>query len=53
MGVPEIKNIFKFYLDIHISDADIMEFVEEHDQDHDSMLDFKEFAQAYINLYPK
>ncbi len=38
VGLNEIKNIFSQYLDIVISDADIMEFIEEADQDKDGYL---------------
>ena len=46
VGLAEIKKVFKFYLDIHISDADIQEFIDEHDYDSDQVLNFKEFAGA-------
>jgi Ca2+-binding EF-hand superfamily protein len=38
IGINEIKNVFNQYLDINISDADIMEFIEEADLDKDGYL---------------
>lgn len=46
VSLTEIKKVFKFYLDIYISDADIQEFIDEHDYDKDGALNFKEFAGA-------
>jgi Ca2+-binding EF-hand superfamily protein len=43
VGLNEIKNIFNQYLDIVISDADIMEFIEEADIDRDGYLSKEEF----------
>lgn len=43
VGLNEIKSIFNQYLDIVISDADIMEFIEEADTDKDGYLSKEEF----------
>lgn len=43
VGLNEIKNIFNQYLDIVISDADIMEFIDEADLDKDGFLNKEEF----------
>ena len=43
IGINEIKNVFNQYLDINISDADIMEFIEEADLDKDGYLNQQEF----------
>lgn len=43
VGLNEIKNIFNQYLDIVISDADIMEFIDEADTDKDGYLSKEEF----------
>lgn len=43
IGLNEIKQVFNQYLDIPISDNDILEFIEEADQDKDGYLNQQEF----------
>jgi Ca2+-binding EF-hand superfamily protein len=43
VGLNEIKNVFNQYLDINISDNDILEFIEEADIDKDGYLNQQEF----------
>lgn len=43
IGLAEIKQVFNQYLDIVISDNDILEFIEEADQDKDGYLNQQEF----------
>ena len=43
VGLNDIKNVFNQYLDIHISDNDILEFIEEADGDKDGYLNQNEF----------
>ena len=43
VGINEIKSVFNQYLDINISDNDIMEFIEEADLDKDGYLNQQEF----------
>ena len=43
IGLSEIKQVFNQYLDIVISDNDILEFIEEADQDKDGYLNQQEF----------
>lgn len=43
IGVGEIRQVFNQYLDIVISDNDIMEFIEEADLDKDGYLNQQEF----------
>lgn len=38
MGLNDIKSVFNQYLDINISDNDILEFIEEADGDKDGYL---------------
>ena len=38
VGLNDIKSVFNQYLDINISDNDIMEFLEEADTDKDGYL---------------
>jgi Ca2+-binding EF-hand superfamily protein len=38
VGLNEIKSVFNQYLDINISDNDILEFIEEADIDKDGYL---------------
>lgn len=38
MGLNDIKSVFNQYLDINISDNDILEFIEEADNDKDGYL---------------
>jgi len=43
VGINEIKSVFNQYLDINISDNDILEFIEEADLDKDGYLNQQEF----------
>ncbi len=43
VGLNEIKSVFNQYLDINISDNDILEFIEEADVDKDGFLNQQEF----------
>ena len=43
VGLNEIKAVFNQYLDINISDNDILEFIEEADLDKDGFLNQQEF----------
>lgn len=43
VGLNEIKSVFNQYLDINISDNDILEFIEEADLDKDGFLNQQEF----------
>jgi Ca2+-binding EF-hand superfamily protein len=43
VGINEIKSVFNQYLDINISDNDILEFIEEADLDKDGFLNQQEF----------
>ena len=43
IGLNEIKQVFNQYLDIVISDNDIMEFIEEADSDKDGFLNQQDF----------
>lgn len=43
MGLNDIKSVFNQYLDINISDNDILEFIEEADGDKDGYLNQSEF----------
>lgn len=43
VGLAEIKHVFNQYLDINITDSDIMEFVEEADLDKDGYMNKEEF----------
>ena len=43
VGINEIKSVFNQYLDINISDNDILEFIEEADLDKDGFLNQHEF----------
>lgn len=43
VGINEIKAVFNQYLDINISDNDILEFIEEADLDKDGFLNQQEF----------
>lgn len=43
IGINEIKSVFNQYLDINISDNDILEFIEEADTDKDGFLNQQEF----------
>jgi Ca2+-binding EF-hand superfamily protein len=47
IGLPEIKQVFNQYLDIVISDNDILEFIEEADLDKDGFLNQQEFFLKY------
>lgn len=44
VGLSDIKSLFGQYLDIVISDADIIEFIQESDTDHDGVLDKNDFC---------
>lgn len=43
VGLNDIKGVFNQYLDINISDNDILEFIEEADGDKDGYLNQNEF----------
>ena len=43
VGLNDIKSVFNQYLDINISDNDILEFIEEADGDKDGYLNQGEF----------
>ena len=43
VGLNDIKSVFNQYLDINISDNDILEFIEEADIDKDGYLNQAEF----------
>ena len=43
VGLAEIKQVFNQYLDIVISDNDILEFIEEADTDKDGYLNQQDF----------
>jgi len=43
VGLNEIKSVFNQYLDINISDNDVLEFIEEADLDKDGFLNQQEF----------
>ena len=43
VGLNEIKSVFNQYLDINISDNDILEFIEEADVDKKGYLNQQEF----------
>ena len=45
VGINEIKSVFNQYLDINISDNDILEFIEEADIDKDGYLNQHEFFE--------
>ncbi|KAL4431889.1 hypothetical protein ABPG74_012701 [Tetrahymena malaccensis] len=44
VNLQDIKNLFGQYLDIVISDSDIIEFIQEADTDHDGILDKNDFC---------
>lgn len=48
IGLAEIKQVFNQYLDIVISDNDILEFIEEADLDKDGYLNQQEFFTKYL-----
>lgn len=48
VGINEIKSVFNQYLDINISDNDILEFIEEADMDKDGYLNQAEFFAKYL-----
>ena len=43
VGIQEIKQVFNQYLDIVISDNDIIEFIEDADTDKDGYLNQQDF----------
>ena len=43
VGIAEIKQVFNQYLDIVISDNDILEFIEDADSDKDGYLNQQDF----------
>ena len=43
VGLNDIKSVFNQYLDINISDNDILEFIQEADLDKDGYLNQAEF----------
>ena len=43
IGIMEIKQVFNQYLDIVISDNDIVEFIEDADTDKDGYLNQQDF----------
>ena len=43
VGIQEIKQVFNQYLDIVISDNDIVEFIEDADTDKDGYLNQQDF----------
>ena len=43
IGIHQIKQVFNQYLDIVISDNDIMEFIEQADSDKDGYLNQQDF----------
>ena len=45
IGIGEIRQTFNQFLDVPISDQDIMEFIEEADTDNDRHLDKKDFLK--------
>lgn len=47
IGLNQIKQVFNQYLDIVISDNDIMEFIEEADTDKDGYLNQQDFFAKY------
>ena len=47
IGINEIKQVFNQYLDIVISDNDIMQFIEEADSDKDGYLNQQDFFSKY------
>lgn len=44
MALNEIRNVFHQFLDIQISDEDIIEYIEECDLNNDGVLDKNEFC---------
>lgn len=44
VGLNEFKHVFHQFLDIQISDEDILEFIEECDLNNDGLLDKNEFC---------
>ena len=48
VGLAEIKQVFNQYLDIIISDNDILEFIEQADLDKDGYLNQQEFYSKYM-----
>lgn len=44
VGLNEIKQVFNQFLDIQISDEDILEYIEECDLNSDGVLDKNEFC---------
>ena len=51
IGLTEIKQVFNQYLDIVISDNDIVEFIEDADSDKDGFLNQQDFfsKQYFLN----
>ena len=44
VGLSEIRHVFHQFLDIQISDEDILEYIEECDLNNDGVLDKNEFG---------
>lgn len=44
VGLNEIRQVFHQFLDIQISDEDILEYIEECDLNNDGVLDKNEFC---------
>ena len=51
VGLAEIKQVFNQYLDIVVSDNDILEFIEEADLDKDGYLNQQGFFSKYFCSY--
>jgi Ca2+-binding EF-hand superfamily protein len=44
ISLNEFKSVFHQFLDIHISDEDILEYIEECDLNNDGLIDKNEFC---------
>ena len=44
IGLNEFKTVFHQFLDIHIGDEDVLEYIEECDLNNDVLIDKNEFC---------
>jgi Ca2+-binding EF-hand superfamily protein len=51
VALNEIRHVFHQFLDIQISDEDILEYIEECDLNNDGVLDKNEFCLKFLINY--